>query len=139
MTPRARPPSLESRTKRRNLFRREGDYWTVAFEGRVVRLRDTRGIRYLAELLHRPGTPIPAAALRRNALPDVPAERHAAAEQHPRRDERARLTVTKGIRAAIDHITALHPSLGAHLEATVHRGYSCSYDPSPQRPVRWKK
>jgi tetratricopeptide (TPR) repeat protein len=38
-----------------NVFRREGDYWLVAFEGRSVRLRDTKGIQYLARLLSSPG------------------------------------------------------------------------------------
>jgi hypothetical protein len=32
-------------------FRREGDYWLVVFEGRTVRVRDLKGIRYLARLL----------------------------------------------------------------------------------------
>jgi tetratricopeptide (TPR) repeat protein len=38
-----------------NMFRREGDYWSVVFEGRTVRVRDLRGIRYLARLLTDPG------------------------------------------------------------------------------------
>jgi tetratricopeptide (TPR) repeat protein len=38
-----------------NIFRREGDYWSVVFEGRTVRVRDLKGIRYLAQLLARPG------------------------------------------------------------------------------------
>jgi tetratricopeptide (TPR) repeat protein len=38
-----------------NLFRREGEYWTVVFEGSVVRLRDTKGLRHLARLLTHPG------------------------------------------------------------------------------------
>jgi hypothetical protein len=39
----------------RNLFRREGEYWTVVFEGAVVRLRDAKGLRHLARLLTDPG------------------------------------------------------------------------------------
>jgi hypothetical protein len=39
----------------RNLFRREGEYWTVVFEGAVVRLRDAKGLRHLARLLAHPG------------------------------------------------------------------------------------
>ena len=39
----------------RNLFRREGEYWTVVFDGSVVRLRDTKGLRHLARLLTHPG------------------------------------------------------------------------------------
>src|SRR4051794_24168643 len=34
-----------------HVFRREGDYWSVVFEGRTVRVRDLKGIRYLARLL----------------------------------------------------------------------------------------
>src|SRR5829696_5205308 len=39
----------------RNVFRREGDYWTVTFDGRTVRVRDLKGVRYLARLLAEPG------------------------------------------------------------------------------------
>ncbi len=42
-------------TQEMNVFCREGDYWTVTFEGRVVRLRDGKGVRYLAQLLQHPG------------------------------------------------------------------------------------
>jgi hypothetical protein len=38
-----------------NMFRREGEYWSVSFEGRTVQLRDLKGIRYLARLLADPG------------------------------------------------------------------------------------
>ena len=36
------------------VFRREGEYWTVAYEGSVVRLKDTKGLRHLARLLTHP-------------------------------------------------------------------------------------
>ena len=38
-----------------NVFRREGDYWSVIFEGHTVRVRDLKGMRYLARLLADPG------------------------------------------------------------------------------------
>jgi hypothetical protein len=38
-----------------SMFRREGDYWSVVFEGRTVRVRDLKGMRYLARLLAHPG------------------------------------------------------------------------------------
>jgi tetratricopeptide (TPR) repeat protein len=38
-----------------NVFRREGDYWSVVFEERTVRVRDLKGMRYLARLLANPG------------------------------------------------------------------------------------
>jgi hypothetical protein len=37
-----------------NVLRREGDYWSVSFEGRTVRVRDLKGVRYLAQLLAHP-------------------------------------------------------------------------------------
>jgi hypothetical protein len=39
----------------RTLFRREGEYWTVAYDGAVVRLHDAKGLRHLARLLAHPG------------------------------------------------------------------------------------
>ncbi len=38
-----------------NVFRQEGEYWTVAYEGSVVRLKDSKGLRHLARLLAQPG------------------------------------------------------------------------------------
>jgi tetratricopeptide (TPR) repeat protein len=37
------------------VFRREGDYWTLVFEGHTTRMRDLKGMRYLARLLAEPG------------------------------------------------------------------------------------
>jgi tetratricopeptide (TPR) repeat protein len=42
-------------TTKTNVFRREGDYWSVVFEGRTVRVRDLKGMRHLALLLAHPG------------------------------------------------------------------------------------
>jgi len=42
-------------TAETNVFRREGDYWSVLFDGRTVRVRDLKGMRYLAQLLAHPG------------------------------------------------------------------------------------
>ena len=36
------------------VFRREGEYWTVSFGGKVVRMRDAKGLGYLARLLRDP-------------------------------------------------------------------------------------
>ena len=38
-----------------NVFRREGDYWSVIFDGHTVRVRDLKGMRYLSRLLADPG------------------------------------------------------------------------------------
>lgn len=45
------------------VFRREGDFWTVGFDGIVVRIRDSKGARHLAELLTRPGREVHVADL----------------------------------------------------------------------------
>src|SRR5215216_314215 len=49
------PPSTGDASADEYVFRREGDYWSVAFEGQTVRLRDLKGLRYLARLLGDPG------------------------------------------------------------------------------------
>jgi tetratricopeptide (TPR) repeat protein len=41
--------------ERADVFRREGDYWSVTFDGHTVRVRDLKGMRYLARLLADPG------------------------------------------------------------------------------------
>ena len=109
------------------MFRREGDYWTIAYEGQVTRLRDAKGLHYLARLLRQPGGPVPVTEL---------AERGAGAGDHASL-ERARLAVTKAIGIALARIDAAHPGLGRHLAATVRRGYSCVYLPDPRTPIAW--
>jgi hypothetical protein len=37
------------------LLRQEGDYWSVTFEGCTFRLKDSRGLRMLSQLLRNPG------------------------------------------------------------------------------------
>ncbi len=37
------------------VFRREGEFWTVAYDGQTIRLRDVKGLRYIASLLAYPG------------------------------------------------------------------------------------
>lgn len=37
------------------VFRKEDDFWTVAYEGCVCRLKDARGMQYLVHLLRHPG------------------------------------------------------------------------------------
>ncbi|QBI18470.1 hypothetical protein ER308_02075 [Egibacter rhizosphaerae] len=190
-------------------FRREGDYWTIAFDGMLVRLRDTKGLGYLARLLANPGRELHAIDLERTeAPPDArrsapsadddltarrdlgdagalldeqakaayrarlaeleadleEAERHHDPERASRareefdfltseltravglggRDrhaashtERARLNVTRAIRAAMAKIADTHPTLGEHLRATVRTGTYCSYTPDPRAPIRW--
>ncbi|HEX5616307.1 MAG TPA: AAA family ATPase [Acidimicrobiia bacterium] len=43
-----------SRSTTANVFRRDGELWSIAYEGNTFRLRDSKGLQYLAELLRRP-------------------------------------------------------------------------------------
>jgi tetratricopeptide (TPR) repeat protein len=52
--PNLREPDGQS-TGTVNAFHREGDYWSVGFDERTVRVRDLKGMRYLARLLAEPG------------------------------------------------------------------------------------
>jgi tetratricopeptide (TPR) repeat protein len=49
------PPVASDARETENVFRREGDYWSVVFEGHIAHLRDAIGVRYLARLLGNPG------------------------------------------------------------------------------------
>jgi class 3 adenylate cyclase len=44
-----------SAVEQANLFRRDGEYWTVGYRGLVITLRDTKGLRDLGRLLAQPG------------------------------------------------------------------------------------
>jgi tetratricopeptide (TPR) repeat protein len=48
-------PPDERQVTSLNVFRREGDYWTVIFDGHTVRVRNLKGMRHLARLLADPG------------------------------------------------------------------------------------
>ena len=51
--------------------------------------------------------------------------------------ERARLAVTKRIKAALAKIRDAHPSLAQHLTAAITTGYFCSYAPKADSPTSW--
>jgi hypothetical protein len=39
-------------------FTREGEFWTIAYDGQTMRLRDVKGLRYVAFLLAAPGSEV---------------------------------------------------------------------------------
>ena len=197
-----------------NLFCREGEYWTVRYEGSVARVKDVKGLRYLARLLAHPGRefhaadletagrqpprPAPSAgrdqaradglrarpdlgdagelldakakAAYKARLDELAAELEEAelchdpgraATARAERDflvgelaravglggrdrraashaERARLNVTRAIRAAMANLARANPGLGAHLAATIRTGRYCSYTPDPRAPITWE-
>jgi tetratricopeptide (TPR) repeat protein len=43
-----------------SVFRSEGEFWTLAFDGSTVRVKDTKGMHDIGELLARPGAEVPA-------------------------------------------------------------------------------
>jgi predicted ATPase/class 3 adenylate cyclase len=190
-------------------FRREGEFWTISFAGETLRLRDVKGLRYLAFLLGSPGREVHALELVQAAeglatghaeaeraetdlrpsslsgaepVLDTQAkdayrrrleelgddlqeardwgdpERIAGIEEEidaltdelaraaglggrdrelPSPAERARVSVTKAIRAAIKSIERHSPELGAHLTASIHTGRFCSYAPPGEEPPAW--
>ena len=46
-----------------NMFRNEGEYWTISYDGHAFRMRDAKGLGYLARLLAHPRHEFHAAAL----------------------------------------------------------------------------
>src|ERR1700681_5030867 len=47
-------PVPSGRSAHKGIFRKEGEYWTVGYSGKPVRLKDTRGLGYIAHLLRHP-------------------------------------------------------------------------------------
>jgi hypothetical protein len=109
-------------------FHHEGDVWTLAYEGRIVRMKDAIGLRYLAHLLRHPGRPFHVSEL-------VAAVGGRTVVGRARSSERARKAVTNRIRQSAARIGALHPGLGLHLRNAVHTGTLCVY--TPDRPAPW--
>jgi hypothetical protein len=52
--------------------------------------------------------------------------------------ERARVNVTRAIKAALQRLSAHHPTLGLHLSRTITTGTFCSYTPDIHLPSPWK-
>src|SRR5262249_55092918 len=119
----------ESPAQPRQVLRHEGDHWTIEFAGRAVRVRDSKGMRLLAQLLRRPGGELHAAALVAAAeglpAPDVPSLALEESERH-------RVSVTRAIHGVLDRVATAHQALGEHLGRTIRTGMLCSYAPDPR-------
>jgi hypothetical protein len=194
-----RPAAIKS-----GVFRRDDRGWTLALDGTTVRVKDAKGVQFMARLLRHPEQEIHAldlvaaanestgggttAAALGAALGDagelldrkardaykqrlddlrerlVAAKQVGAVETATRLEnevdflthelsravglgnrerragsaaERARLNVTRAIKAAEDAIAALHPALGAYLRVTIRTGTFCLYRPAAEAPVVW--
>ncbi|MBM4255305.1 MAG: hypothetical protein FJ147_05345 [Deltaproteobacteria bacterium] len=200
-----------------NLFRREGEYWTLAYGNMTCRLKDTKGFCYLALLLQHPHkefhvtdliaagdksprvSPLPlfdtlsdtqaaeynlsvtglgdagsvldeqAKTAYKHRLAELQEELTEAERFHdPIRAakireemdfltdelstalglngrnrkaaciaERARLNVTKAIKAAIKKIDEAHRALAHHLTTSIRTGAFCTYAPDPSQSISW--
>jgi hypothetical protein len=193
----------------RSIFRCEGEYWAIAFEGDAFRLRDAKGLHYLTQLLQNPGREIhvldlaaSSAGAGANPRPlrarddnlhdsglsdtgpilderakasyrarfreleeelneatewadsiratkarqemDFLADELSAAVGLGGRDrkagspaERARVNITRSIRAVLSRVREHSPTLAGHLDATIRTGTFCSYSPDPRAPIIW--
>ncbi len=188
-------------------FVREGDYWTIVFAGRTSRVRDSKGMRYLALLLVAPDRELhvleltsavegvapdtgarsdlgltleasdagavldarakaeyrqrlhdlaegldeanrfndPERAARASAEIDALTDQLTAAVGLGGRDrraasatERARLNVTRAMRAALRRIAEADERAGNHLDVCLRTGVFCSYRPDPAAPTLWR-
>src|SRR5262249_60607064 len=87
VAPGASTPSMTAapgRPSGGNVFRREGEYWTIAYGGTAIRLRDTKGLGYIACLLAHPGGEGHGAALAPHGAGDRPHEPDLGAAPAPR-------------------------------------------------------
>ncbi|MDX6708474.1 MAG: hypothetical protein QOI48_4320 [Solirubrobacteraceae bacterium] len=53
-------------------------------------------------------------------------------------EERARINVTRAIKASLKRIAGHEPELGHLLQRTIRTGNSCSYQPDPGKPLDWE-
>jgi tetratricopeptide (TPR) repeat protein len=120
-------------------FEHEGDYWTISCWGSMLRLRNTKGLRYLSHLLAHPHVQVSATDLAR--ICGV-GKRHSKAATLPADDrravERSRVMVTKAIKGSIARIRASNSALGRHLAVNVKTGYRCVYQPDADELVDWR-
>jgi hypothetical protein len=120
-----------------NVFRLEGEYWTIAYGSAVYRLRDTAGLRCLAYLLQRPGSKVAAVELARVACTPSGRRAQPGRPATTRDAELARVKTTRSIRAAMRRMGTHDAALIAHLRATIKTGVFCSYAPDPRLPAEW--
>jgi hypothetical protein len=196
-----RPSPIGRPSARTAALGRDGKWWVVSCGGSSVRLADTKGLRYLAELVSRPGVerhaldlvdrvevPVPAGGPDRRTLGDAGEVLDARARTAYRRRieqlraeaaealaagrldsaeakqaeldelvaqlarafglggrarraasaaERARLNVTRALRAAIAKVADAIPGAGEVLDRRVRTGVYCAYEPDTGDEVRW--
>ena len=214
-------PAPTAPAAQRGLFRKEGEFWAVGYDGGTFRLKDSKGLGYLAHLLRHPSAEFhvldlvggfasqrdqdegdleprglprggedlekagihvgslgdagemlddQAKAAYRRRLADLREELEEAKElgnveraerteaeidaltgelsravglggrnrRAASASERARQTVTKTVRAALDRIAENDAALGEVLARCIRTGTFCSYQPEPNFPIAWR-
>jgi hypothetical protein len=117
----------------RAIFHREGEYWTIAHAGRLIRLRHSKGLGYLERLLREPGRRFPVLELAPLLSPGDRAAPSASLAL-----ERGRVAVTRAIRNALRKVAAHDAGLGELLQRSVRTGAACVYQPEPGDPHTWE-
>jgi tetratricopeptide (TPR) repeat protein len=56
----------------------------------------------------------------------------------PAEAERARVNVTRTLRATLDRISEVAPRCGQHLQASIQTGRTCRYEPAAGGPSSWR-
>lgn len=69
----AEPAPVTPTSDHGNAFRLEGDFWTVSYEGKLFRLKDLKGLRYIAHLLRHPRVEVRAVDIVAAAIGGGPA------------------------------------------------------------------
>jgi pimeloyl-ACP methyl ester carboxylesterase len=169
----------------------EGDTWAITFDGRTVRVRDRKGMHYVARMIEEPQREFHALDLAgasdeiagdagplldakakeayRRRLAELEedieeaermgdlgradrakADREALSRELARAfglggrerpagsaAERARASVTRAIRQALQRVAEHHPALGAHLDRAIRTGAYCVYAPDPSAHISW--
>src|SRR5262249_1279877 len=96
-----------------NIFRHEGAYWTLAYQGQLCRLKEAKGLHYLATLLRSPGQEFHVADLA--ALTPLPPARSGTRPAPTLRPETL----------AVQHWRARGPgAAGAQLDARARGAYT---------------
>jgi len=94
----AAQPTASQQVASANVFRRDGEYWTISFSGSTFSLRDTKGLLYLARLLASPDHEIHSLDLVRGSRAD------AASSEGTRADLGAATELTSDPFAAADQV-----------------------------------
>jgi hypothetical protein len=102
---------------RGNVFRREQDFWGISFGGKIIHLKDSAGLGYIAELLRAPGKEIEALAL--VGQPSDGKPQSSVAGPMEMADEKTIRTVRAALQEREKELAGLPKSESAHREKLI--------------------